>query len=321
MDVHKERKMPEWNILVTDGLDESGQAILKANARVEDRSGIDAEELLELIGDYDALIVRGRTKVTSAVISAGKRLKVVGRAGVGVDNIDIAAANRHHVSVVNAPLATSKAVAEFTLALMLSLARSIPKADMSMKSGLWLKKDLMGVELSGKVLGVIGMGNIGAGVSERAAAIGMTVLGYDPLISPEEIKRHGAEVATINDLYARSDFISLHVPLTPETKSMIDGQAFGMMKRGVRLICDARGGVIDETALLGALESGQVAGAALDVFAQEPPGMTALVAHPNVIATPHIAAQTVESQARAAQDIANEVLSALRGEPLRWKII
>jgi D-3-phosphoglycerate dehydrogenase / 2-oxoglutarate reductase len=313
--------MPGWNILVADGLEESGLAILKSQTRVEDRSGINAEELLRKIGEFDALIVRGRTEVTSAVIEAGKRLKVIGRAGVGVDNIDIAAANRHQVSVVNAPLATTKAVAEFTIALMLSLARSIPRADASMKSGQWLKKELMGVELSGKVLGVIGMGNIGAAVAERAAALGMIILGYDPLIAPEEIKHRGAEAVTINDLYNRSDFISLHVPLTPETKSMVNGQAFGLMKRGVRLICDARGGVIDETALLGALESGQVAGAALDVFAIEPPGMTALVAHPNVIATPHIAAQSVESQVRAAQDIASEVLAALRGEPLRWKIV
>jgi D-3-phosphoglycerate dehydrogenase / 2-oxoglutarate reductase len=313
--------MPGWNILVADGLEESGLAILKSQTRVEDRSGINAEELLRKIGEFDALIVRGRTEVTSAVIEAGKRLKVIGRAGVGVDNIDIAAANRHQVSVVNAPLATTKAVAEFTIALMLSLARSIPRADASMKSGQWLKKELMGVELSGKVLGVIGMGNIGAAVAERAAALGMIILGYDPLIAPEEIKHRGAEAVTINDLYNRSDFISLHVPLTPETKSMVNGQAFGLMKRGARLICDARGGVIDETALLGALESGQVAGAALDVFAIEPPGMTALVAHPNVIATPHIAAQSVESQVRAAQDIASEVLAALRGEPLRWKIV
>ncbi|MFU8772099.1 MAG: hydroxyacid dehydrogenase, partial [Anaerolineales bacterium] len=305
--------MQEWNVLVTDGLDEAGQAILKTAARVEDRSGINAEELLQSINAFDALIVRGRTKVTSAVFSAGKKkLRVVGRAGVGVDNIDIAAATRHGITVVNTPIATTTAVAEYTLALMFSLARLIPKADASMKSGLWSKKELMGIELSGKVLGVIGMGNIGAAVAELADALGMTVLGYDPLIPSEEIGLRGAEAVSINDLFARSDFISLHVPLNPDTKSMINGQAFGMMKRGVRLICDARGGVIDETALLGALEAGQVAGAALDVFSKEPPGITALVAHPNVIATPHIAAQTAESQARAAQDIASEVLSALK---------
>jgi D-3-phosphoglycerate dehydrogenase / 2-oxoglutarate reductase len=313
--------MPEWNILVTDGLEENGQAILKNSARVDDRTGIDAEALVQAISNFDALIIRGRTRVTSDVFAASERLKVVGRAGVGIDNIDIAAANRNNVTVVNTPLATTMAVAEYTLALMLSLARSIPKADTAMKSGQWLKKDLKGVELNGKVLGVIGMGNIGTAVTKLAAALGMNTLAYDPLLSPDEIAQRGSEPVPINELYARSDFINLHVPLTPETKAMINGHAFGMMKRGVRLICDARGGVIDETALLGALESGQVAGAALDVFSKEPPGMTALVTHPNVIATPHIAAQTAESQARAAQDIASEVLAALRGERLRWRIV
>ena len=274
-----------------------------------------------VLRNFDALIVRGRTRVTSDVFAASERLKVVGRAGVGIDNIDIAAANRNNVTVVNTPLATTMAVTEYTLALMLSLARSIPKADTAMKSGQWQKKDLKGVELNGKVLGVIGMGNIGTAVTKLAAALGMNTLAYDPLLSPDEIAQRGSEPVPINELYARSDFINLHVPLTPETKAMINGHAFGMMKRGVRLICDARGGVIDETALLGALESGQVAGAALDVFSKEPPGMTALVTHPNVIATPHIAAQTAESQARAAQDIASEVLAALRGERLRWRIV
>lgn len=313
--------MSVWKILVTDGLDESGQAILRASAEVEDCSGISIEDLLQIISNFDALIVRGRTRVNSNVFDAGKRLKVVGRAGVGIDNIDIAAANRHNVTVVNAPLATTRAVAEYTLALMLALARTIPKADTAMKSGQWLKKDLKGVELNGKVLGVIGMGNIGAAVASLASALGMTPIGNDPWLPASEIVKRGAEPVSINELFSRSDFISLHVPLTPETKKMVDGQAFGMMKRGVRLICDARGGVVDETALLGALESGQVAGAALDVFSNEPPGMTALVTHPNVIATPHIAAQTVESQTRAAKDIASEVLAALRGEPLRWKIV
>lgn len=313
--------MPNWKILITDSLEEEGHSILKTSATVEDRSGIDAEELLKVIGDFDALIIRGRTRVTSAVFAAGERLKVVGRAGVGVDNIDLAAANKHKVIVVNSPLATSLAVAEYSLALMLSLARSIPKADANMKSGQWIKKEIKGVELNGKILGVIGMGNIGSAVSQRAAALGMIVIGYDPLLSPEDISKRGAEPVTINNLYTRSDFISVHVPLTPETKGMIDGQALGMMKRGARLICDARGGVVDETALLGALESGQIAGAALDVFSKEPPGITALVTHPNVIATPHIAAQTVEAQRRAAEDIAHEVLAALKGEPLRWKIV
>jgi len=190
-----------------------------------------------------------------------------------------------------------------------------------MKAGQWIKAELEGTELNGKTLGIVGVGKIGSEVARRAAAFGMNVLGSDPLIPEAAIRQRGAQPVSLGELYARSDFISLHVPLTPETRSSISGQTLGAMKRGVRLVCTARGGVVDETALLGALESGQVAGAALDVFAKEPPGLSALVAHPNVIATPHISAQTVEAQARAAQDIASEVLAALRGEPLRWRVV
>lgn len=313
--------MEKWKILITDGLEETGLAILRAEAEVESREALPAEELLQIIADYEALVVRGRTKVTGQVFLAGSKLKVVGRAGVGVDNIDLAAANAHGVTVVNSPLATSQAVAEHTLGLMLALARSIPLGDAGMKSGQWLKKELLGVEVQGKVLGVIGMGNIGSTVARLAAALSMQVIGFDPLVPPAEIQQCGAEPVTLGELYNRSDFITIHVPLTQETKGMINGQSLGHMKRGVRLVCAARGGVIDETALLGALESGQVAGAALDVFAQEPPGVSALVTHPAVVATPHIGAQTVEAQARAARDIALEVLSALKGEPLRWRVV
>jgi len=313
--------MPEWKILITDGLDEAGLSILRAAAVVEQCPGISPAELVGRVSGFEALIVRGRTRVTAQVFAAGQRLKVVGRAGVGVDNIDLAAATRHKVTVVNSPRATTQAVAEHTLALMLSLARAIPAADASLKSGLWLKNELSGVEIAGKVLGVIGMGNIGSAVTQLAKGLGMCVLGYDPLIPEQEIQQRGADPVTLKTLYQQADFISLHVPFSPETRAMINGQSLASMKRGVRLICAARGGLIDETALLGALESGQVAGAALDVFAKEPPGMTALVSHPHVVATPHIGAQTVEAQARAAVDIAGEILAALRGEPLRWKVV
>jgi D-3-phosphoglycerate dehydrogenase len=313
--------MPEWKILLTDGIDESGKAILQEKAQVDDRPGISPEELLQVVGDCDALVVRGRTQVTGEVLDAAKNLKVIGRAGVGVDNIDLAAATQHGVTVVNAPTSTTLAVAELVLGLMFSLARNIPRADADMKSGQWTKKELKGVELNGKVLGVIGMGNIGSAVAERAAALGMQVIGYDPLLDAREIQARGAEPVGLDDVYARSDFITLHVPLNPETRGMIGGQQFGRMRRGVYILCTARGGVIDETALLGALETGQVAGAALDVYAKEPPGLTALVAHPNVVATPHIGAQTEEAQERASQSIAEEVLAALQGEPLRWKVV
>jgi len=313
--------MPDWKILITDGLEENGLSILRIAGHIDERTGIPPEDLNQIVGDYEAVIVRSRTKVTAELFRLGVRLRVVGRAGVGIDNIDLAAANLHAVTVVNTPMASTQAVAEHSLALMFALARAIPSADAGLKSGLWLKKDLLGVEMHGKVLGVIGMGNIGSSVARKATGLGMTVLGYDSLIVADEIRLRGAEPVTLQHLYARSDFISLHVPLSPETRGMINGQALGSMKRGVRLVCTARGGVIDETALLGGLESGQVAGAALDVFAKEPPGMSALVTHPHVVATPHIGAQTAEAQARAAEDIATEVLAALRGEPLRWRVV
>ena len=313
--------MGDWKIIIPDQLDESGLAILTSAAQVNERDGISPADLLELISEYDALIVRSRTQVDAEMFSAAANLKVVGRAGVGVDNIDLAAANLHNVTVVNSPSATTQAVAEHVLALLFSLSRSIPAADGLMKSGLWHKNQFMGVEVQGKVLGIIGMGNIGSAVAQKTKSLGMEVLGYDPLIPDEEIQRRGAKPESLQDVYAQSDFISIHAPLSAETRGMIDGESFGSMKRGIRLICTARGGIIDETALLSALESGQVAGAALDVFAKEPPGLSALVSHSRVIATPHIAAQTAEAQARAAVDIATEVLAALRGEPLRWKIV
>ena len=312
--------MTQFKILITDGLDSTGQSILRASAEVDDRNNISADDLLKAISDYDALIVRGRTKVTAAVLEAGKRLKVIGRAGVGVDNIDLEAAKKRGVTVVNAPLSTTLAVAELTFALLLALAREIPRGDAGMKAGNWLKKELEGVELNGKTLGIIGFGRIGAEVGKRAAAFGMNVIAYDPLISEDEIKQRGAEPVSIQDLYAWSDFISLHLPLNVQTRDMLGPLAFSQMKDGVRIVSAARGGIIDESALVAALQSGKVAGAALDVFGQEPPGLTEAVSHPRVIATPHIGAQTVEAQSRASEDIATEVLSALQGRPLRWKV-
>jgi len=312
--------MADWNILIADGLDEEGQSILRGRVRLDDRSGISPADLLQAIGAYDALIVRSRTKVTPEMLSAALRLKVVGRAGVGVDNIDLEAVRQRGVMVVNTPVATTQAVAEQALALMLSLARLIPQADAAMKAGRWIKKELMGSEINGKTLGIIGMGNIGAAVAQRAAALGMTVLGYDPLLPAEVILARGARPVDLPELYAASDFISLHVPLTPETRGMIGVETITQMKQDVRLICTARGGLIDENALLEALESGRVAGAALDVFEQEPPGISPLIAHPRLIATPHVSAQTEEAQKRAAVDIAHEVLAALDGKPLRWRV-
>jgi D-3-phosphoglycerate dehydrogenase len=312
--------MTTWKILLTDGLEENGQELLRASAEVENNPTITADDLLKVVGSYDAVIVRGRTKITPAVFEAGSKLKVVGRAGVGVDNIDLAAAKAKGVTVVNSPIATTLAVAELTLGLMLSLMREIPRADAGMKATKWLKKELEGGELNQKTLGIIGCGRIGAAVGDRARAFGMHVIGYDPLLTDIDIRRKGIEPASLDGVYQRADLITIHVPLNDQTRGMINVETLGKMKKGVYLVCAARGGVIDEAALLAALESGQVAGAGLDVFGTEPPGESALAAHPKVVATPHIGAQTREAQARAAGDIASEVLAALNNEPLRWKV-
>lgn len=313
--------MAAWKVLLTDGLEENGQTILKESAEVVDRSGISADELLTIIGEYDALIVRGRTKVTSAVFDAGKKLKVVGRAGVGVDNIDLNAAKAHQVRVVNSPTATTVAVAELTMALMLSLVRELPHADEALKHGKWLKKELEGNELFHKTLGIIGLGRIGQSVTRRASAFDMHVIFYDPFIKANEnINCEDCDSVSLDELLNTADFISLHIPLTDKTRGMLGREQFARMKDGVRIIDAARGGIIDEAALLEALNSGKVAGAALDVFTTEPPVQLDLVCHPHVIASPHIGAQTVEAQARAANDISTEILRALKGDELRWRV-
>ena len=312
--------MPRFRILITDGLDNTGQSILREAVEVDDRTGITPDELLGAVADYEGLVIRGRTKVTAAVIEAGKALRVIGRAGVGVDNIDLEAARNRQITVVNAPTSTTGAVTELTFGLLLALAREIPRADAAMKSGSWLKNELQGVELVGKTLGIIGFGRIGMELGRRAAAFGMNIVAYDPLVQEDAIQAGGAESVSLQDLYAWSDFISLHLPFDVQSRDLIGPLAMAQMKDGVRIICVARGGIIDETALLSALHSGKVAGAALDVFQTEPPGATDLVKHPHVIATPHIGAQTAEAQARAAEDIAHEVLAALQNQPLQWKV-
>jgi D-3-phosphoglycerate dehydrogenase / 2-oxoglutarate reductase len=318
---HEELFMGAWKVLLTDGLEANGQSILSEQGEVVDRTGISADELLQIIGEYDALIVRGRTKVTPAVLEAGCNLKVVGRAGVGVDNIDLAAARKHNVMVVNTPISTTISVAELTMALMTSLVREIPRADAAMKSGKWLKKELEGAELYQKSLGIVGFGRIGQAVAKRALAFEMKVVVVcDPFVNCDVVYAAGCHPASLDELIHDCDIISLHVPLTAQTRNMISTEQFAQMKDGVYVIDAARGGIVDEDALLQALESGKVAGAALDVFSTEPPGLTPLVSHPRVVATPHVGAQTVEAQFRAAQDIATEVLSALRGEDLRWRV-
>ena len=311
----------KWKILLTDGLAPVSDPELLASVSLDDKKGISAEELLEIVGEYDAVIVRGRTKITEDVLRSANNLKVVGRMGVGVDNIDLKAASSHNVTVVNAPVATTVSVAELTMGLMLSLIRGIPQADAGMKNGEWLKKELVGTELYQKTLGVIGFGHIGEEVGKRAQAFDMKVIACDPIRPAEEIKSVGAEPVSFDELLRQSDIITMHIPHISATHHLLNEDSFKLMKEGVRIICAARGGVIDEKALLAALESGKVAGAALDVFEKEPPGESALAKHPNVVDTPHIGAQTKEAQLRAGHDILEEVIAALDGKPLRWKIV
>ena len=312
--------MPKWKILLTDGLNEKGKSILDAEAHMDDRNGISPDELLQVASEYDAIIVRSRTKLTAPILKAAANLKVIGRAGVGLDNIDLESVRKHDITVLNTPTASSNSVAELTVAMMFALARKISAADSSMKAGEWNKKQLAGFELSGKTLGIIGVGNIGSLVAEKATNLGMHVLACDIDCLDEHIKFFGALPTGTEKICAQSDFISLHIPMTEENRGLINRSTIQQMKTGVYLINTARGGLIDESALLEALNAGKIAGAALDVFCIEPPGYTDLVGHPNVIATPHIGAQTLEAQSRTAEHIAKEVLAALRGEALHWKV-
>jgi D-3-phosphoglycerate dehydrogenase len=313
--------MPEWKILLTDGLNEKGKSILDAEAHMDDRSGISPDELLKVAPEYDAIIVRGRTKLTSPILKAAANLKVIGRVGVGVDNIDLESAQKHGITVVNTPTASSNSVAELTIAMMFALARKISAADRSMKAGEWNKKQLDGIELSGKTLGIIGVGNIGALVADKASVLGMHVLACDIGCLDEHIESLGASPTGTGKICAQADFISLHIPMSEVNRGLINQRTIQQMKTGVYLINTARGGIIDESALLEALNSGKIAGAALDVFSTEPPANSQLVRHPNLIATPHIGAQTIEAQSRTSEHIAKEVLAALRGEALQWKVL
>ena len=313
--------MSELKVLIADNLAPEAVAALEAaGLQADDRAGIEPDELMGIIPEYDGLIVRSRTKPGAELMAVAAKLKVIGRAGVGVDNIDLNAAKEKGIAVINTPTSTSLAVAEHTLALMLAIVRKLGQADGRMKTGEWPKKELRGAELSGKVLGIVGIGNIGALVAERAAAFDMRVIAFDPYLEKDVIQSRGAEATDLPDLYAQADVITFHLPLTDETRGMVDQAAFATMKPGVCIIHAARGGVIDEAALLDALNSGQVAAAGLDVFATEPPGATDLVKHPNVVASPHIAAQTAEAQVRAAVDVAEEVANALLGKDLRWRV-
>jgi D-3-phosphoglycerate dehydrogenase len=302
-------------ILVSDPLAEEGLEVLRRDAEVEVKTDLPPPQLVETIGQYDAIVVRSATKVTAEVIEAGQRLRVVGRAGVGVDNIDVEKATERGIIVVNAPTPTVVAVAEHTMALLLATARHVPLADASLREGKWLKKQLVGTTVAGKVLGIAGLGRIGTAVARRARAFDMEVIAYDPYLTREQIKGRGATpVASLEKLLKQSDFVTLHVTLTSETRGMIGVRELDMMKPTARLINCDRGAVVDEEALLKALEEGKLAAAGLDCFCEEPAINNPLCCHERVVATPHIAASTVEAQRDVAQEIAWQVLIALRGK-------
>jgi D-3-phosphoglycerate dehydrogenase len=306
-------------ILVADPISEKGVAILRANPKfsVDVNTGLKEDALLQIIADYDALVVRSQTKVNAKVIAAAKKLRVVGRAGVGVDNVDVDAATRRGIIVMNTPGGNTISTAEHSFSMMLALARKIPQAHASMKAGKWDRKSFEGVELHSKTLGIIGMGRIGGEVARRAIAFGMQVLAYDPFLSLSRAKALQVEVVELDEVYKRSDFITIHVPMTDQTRGMINTAAIAKMKKGVRLINCARGGLIVEADLIEALKSGQVAGAALDVYAVEPPKDSPLLALNNVVLTPHLGASTTEAQESVGTEVAEQIADALSGGTVR----
>jgi len=306
---------PKKRILVSDPLAESGLKILREqpDTEVDVRIGLKPEELLAIVGDYDALVIRSHTRVTAEVIAAAKRLKVIGRAGVGTDNIDVEAATKRGIIVMNSPTGNTVAAAEHTMTLMLALSRNIALANAAIRAGQWERTRFTGVELYGKTLGVLGLGRIGTEVAKRARAFGMKVIGVDPFLSEAGAEKIGVQLVSFPELLRNSDYITIHVPLTQDTYHLFNAETFAQMKRNVRIINCARGGIIDEEALIEALKRGQVAGAALDVFEDEPHINARLVELPNVLATPHLGASTEEAQENISVEIATQCLNALRG--------
>jgi D-3-phosphoglycerate dehydrogenase len=301
-------------ILISDSLDPSGLSLFQeAGVEVHQLTAEERPRLPEILAGYEALVVRSSTQVTADLMKAGKKLKVVGRAGIGVDNVDVAAATELGILVVNAPTANLISATEHTFALLLSLARRVPEADASTKAGGWDRK-LTGVELQGKTLGIIGFGRIGQRVADRARAFEMKVVAYDPFLDATA-RKLDVELLPLDDLLARADMITFHTPLTKESRNLLNRERIARMRKGALVVNCGRGGVIDEEALLEALESGHLGGAALDVFAEEPPKDLRLVRHKRVVATPHLGAQTAEAQERISIETAQMVLAALSGAP------
>ena len=297
-------------VLVSDKLSETAVQIFRdrgIDVTFEPGLGKDKERLLEVVGEYDGLAIRSATKVSDKVLEAATRLKVIGRAGIGVDNVDISAASRRGVIVMNTPFGNSITTAEHAIAMMFAVARQIPQASASTHAGRWEKARFMGVELTGKTLGVIGAGNVGGIVCERAVALKMKVIAYDPFLSEERAAHLGVTKVELDELLKRSDFVTLHVPLTDKTRNVLSREAIGQLKPGVRIVNCARGGLVDEAALADALKSGHVAGAAFDVFAEEPATSSPLFGLENVVVTPHLGASTTEAQENVALQVAEQM--------------
>jgi len=301
-------------ILVSDQLGEIGINMFEEEegVKVDVKTGLPPEELKKIIGDYHALVIRSATKVTADLISAAKKLKVVGRAGIGLDNVDIPAATKHGIIVMNTPTGNVVTTAEHAISMMMALTRNIPRGTSSLKSGRWDKKLLQGREVFNKHLGVVGYGKIGSIVADRARGLRMRVIVYDPFVSPEQIQKDGFESVSLEDLYRKADYITIHVPKIKETTGLLNKKAFDQMKHGVMVINCARGGIINEKDLDDAIASGKVAGAALDVFETEPPGTCSLVDQENVICTPHLGASTKEAQTNVAVAVARQIIDYLK---------
>ncbi|BAZ06692.1 phosphoglycerate dehydrogenase [Calothrix sp. NIES-3974] len=305
-------------VLVSDPIDQAGIDILSQVATVDVKTGLKPEQLKEIIGEYDALMIRSGTRVTSEIIEAGTNLKIIGRAGVGVDNVDVPAATRQGIVVVNSPEGNTIAAAEHALAMMLSLSRHIPDANASVKRGEWDRKTFVGAEVYKKTLGIVGLGKIGSHVAAVAKALGMKLLAFDPFISTERAEQIGCKLVDLDFLVRQADYITLHIPKTPETTHLINAEMLAKMKPTARIINCARGGIIDEAALAIALKEGTIAGAALDVFESEPLGDSPLCAlGKNVILTPHLGASTVEAQENVAIDVAEQIRDVLLDLPAR----
>jgi D-3-phosphoglycerate dehydrogenase / 2-oxoglutarate reductase len=312
--------MMDRKVLVTDPISEDGIAALRRCCQVDVRLGIAADELLRVIGEYDALIVRSETKVTAPVIDAASKMIVIGRAGAGVDNIDVEAATRRGIIVVNTPMGNTVSAAEHAIALILSLSRFIPQANASLKSGKWERQRFMGVEVRGKTLGIIGLGQIGSGVARRARGLDMHVIACDPFVSEERAQTLIVEMVSLEDLLRRSDYVAIHTALTPQTRGLIGEKELRLVKPSVRIVNVARGGIVDEEALYRAVEEGRVAGAAVDVFSKEPAVDNILFKSERIIVTPHLGASTAEAQERVALDVADQVAAIFRGEPPAYSV-